>query len=462
MNDFIFFLGRFHVLALHLPIGILLLTVALDLLSRNSRHSYLVQALPLCWAATTITAMVTVVLGLMHFSEGGFDGATASAHRNYGISVAVISLVVWYLAARRQSLYLLVRLFSNAVLLFLVTMTGHYGGNLTHGSTYLVEYAPAPLRALAGLPTRRPTPIDVGAADPWHDVVRPLLQARCLSCHNEDKRRGELDLSSLDGLLAGGENGPVVATGNAAGSDLYRRITLPQDHEDVMPAEGKTALTEAQIRILGWWIDAGMPVDTEISQLGIENIVVELLAAELGLATTGTASEAAPYPEIPLEALEQLTTKGWLVRLQSQQSNGLFVSLYSPRQEVPPEMLETLISASPSIVDLDLAGTGLDDVTLGLIGNMPVLETLNLGDNEITDESMTLVAGFQSLHVLNLHGNSGVTDAGLAQLFPLSNLQSLYLWRTGTSPAGIAALRLALPRLTIHDGSSISELESTE
>lgn len=459
MNDFIFFLGRFHVLALHLPIGMLLLTVGLDILGRRSRHAALAQVLPMCWAATAITATLTAVLGLLHFSEGGFDGPSASAHRNYGIGVAASSLVVWFLAARQPSLYLRARVFSNSLLLFLVTMTGHYGGNLTHGSAWLLEYAPTPLRTLAGLPVRRAAPTDVAMADPWHDVVSPLLQSRCLTCHNADKRRGQLDLSSLESLLAGGESGAVVTAGNAADSELYRRITLPPEHEDYMPAEGKTALGDVQVQIVGWWINAGLPVDTTIAALAVDGSVAELLAVELGLAAPVLPAAAVSYPPVSRETLDQLMNQGWQIRFLSQQSNGLIVSVYSPGQQVSPAMLEALAAASPSIVELDLSTAGLTDELTAQLGSMSSLQMLDLGNNHLGDEGMAALAGFESLSVLNLHGNTKVTDAGLSQLYRLAKLERIYLWETGTSTAGIAALTAALPRLAVYGQSVMSNNE---
>ena len=120
-------------------------------------------------------------------------------------------------------------------------------------------------------------------ADPWHDVIAPMLQSRCGSCHNPDKQRGQLDLSSLDALLVGGESGAVVLPGNAEGSDLYKRVTLPESHENFMPAEGKTPLTQEQVQILGWWIDAGLPAETSVSALSVDEETAALLSVELGL-----------------------------------------------------------------------------------------------------------------------------------------------------------------------------------
>ncbi len=76
------------------------------------------------------------------------------------------------------------------VMLFL---TGHLGGNLTHGETYLVQYAPKPVRRLAGLSAEtdpRPVPKDLASADIYLDLVAPALHQRCDACHNDGKKSG--------------------------------------------------------------------------------------------------------------------------------------------------------------------------------------------------------------------------------------------------------------------------------
>src|SRR5688572_8435754 len=190
--DFVYFLGRFHVLVLHLPIGIIVALFVLEYVSRKERYRYLEAASPYLWGATAISALVTVVLGFMHFAEGSFTGPSADQHRFFGTVVAAIAAIVALLRISSYApAYKPLFMPASVVLLVLVSITGHYGGNLTHGSTYLVEYAPQPLRSLAGLEPRR-TITSVSAADPFADVIGPMLVERCGSCHNEDKQESEL------------------------------------------------------------------------------------------------------------------------------------------------------------------------------------------------------------------------------------------------------------------------------
>ena len=280
--DFIYFLGRLHVLALHLPIGIIYVVVLLEFLARKPRFSGLSLAATFLWGAAAITAIVTVVMGLMHAAEGGFAGESLDRHRLFGILIAVASTGLWIFRARGVNAYRKLQPLTGVVMLILVAITGHYGGNMTHGSTYLVEYAPAPLKRLAGMEVRERV-TSAATADVFADVVHPMLELRCGSCHGVDTRKGKLSFATYDLLMEGGEMFPAVVPGDLTQSELYARVTLPETSDDYMPKEGKTPLTADQISIIKWWIEAGAPGVGAVSSLNPPEDVAALIASELGL-----------------------------------------------------------------------------------------------------------------------------------------------------------------------------------
>src|SRR5437773_3409667 len=55
--------------------------------------------------------------------------------------------------------------------------------------------------------------------------VAPVLRQRCVQCHNSQKSRGGLDLTSRERLHQGGEQGPVVVPGNSAKSRLIEMVS---------------------------------------------------------------------------------------------------------------------------------------------------------------------------------------------------------------------------------------------
>jgi uncharacterized membrane protein len=454
MQDFVYFLGRFHVLALHLPIGIICAAVVLDWVARSDRHARLAAVSPFLWGAAALSAVLTVVLGYMHFAEGSFTGPSASAHRVFGTAVAVFAVAVWWLS-RRAALYRKLNIATGIAALALVSVTGHFGGDLTHGSTFLWEYAPAPLRALFGAEARRPAPVTVAAADPYLDVVQPLLVRRCGGCHNEDKLESGLTVSTYEAIIKGGDSGKVIAPGQSASSELYRRISLPHDDEEFMPADGKTPLTAAQVEIVRWWIDAGTPHDTTIGAAGVDPAVEPLIAAELGL---GGAAAGAIAPSTPASAdpalVERLYAAGFLVRQVSQTDPHLIVSVYSPNSRILAEQIAVLVAAADAIVELNLQDAFLDDDELANIGRFTQLTRLRLSHNELTDRTVASLRGLTRLERLKLYANPGITDASVDVLAALPALQRVDLWQTSITDAGLARLRELRPQLELQGEAS--------
>jgi len=454
MQDFVFFIGRFHVLVLHLPVGIVIAAVALDWIARRERYAALRQTSSFLWGAAAISAVATAVLGYLHFAEGGFTGTSASSHRLFGTITALACVAVWWLTSRSRGAAGALRLGAGVVMLVLVTLTGHYGGNLTHGTDYLRQYAPAFLRPLLGAAERRPRPASVAVADPYLDVVQPLLQQRCGTCHNDDKQSGGFSVAGYESTLVGGDTGRAVVPGNLEASELYYRITLPEDDEAHMPAEGKTPPTPAQIEILRWWIAAGAPQQTTVAAVGAGADVEPLLAAEIGLsgATAASASTATATADPAL--VQKLFEAGFLVRQVSQADARLVVSVNSPGKALDSAALAALAAAAPQIVDLNLANADLDDAELASIGTLPEVTHLRLARNRLTDAGLTAIAASPALEHLNLYGNAGVTDAALVTLAGSGSLRELYVWQTAVTAVGVARLHEQLPKLAVDRGAT--------
>jgi mono/diheme cytochrome c family protein len=88
--------------------------------------------------------------------------------------------------------------------------------------------------------------------------IEPILKGACLTCHGSEKQRGGLRLDSRAAVLAGGEGGPALVPGDAEHSELLRRVRLPREDDDAMPAKG-TRLHEREVALLARWIEQGAP-----------------------------------------------------------------------------------------------------------------------------------------------------------------------------------------------------------
>lgn len=100
---------------------------------------------------------------------------------------------------------------------------------------------------------------DVHGQDVTYADLAPILGSQCVICHQGEGAPLGLKLDSSDGLLAGSRNGPIVKAGNAAESELIRR--LRGTSQPRMPMTGPPFLTEADIARFERWITAGMKVD---------------------------------------------------------------------------------------------------------------------------------------------------------------------------------------------------------
>ncbi|MFM2067642.1 MAG: hypothetical protein RLZZ584_2551, partial [Pseudomonadota bacterium] len=94
------------------------------------------------------------------------------------------------------------------------------------------------------------------AAQTGFDAVQPLLARDCVLCHQGANAPLGLRLDSLAGVLAGSARGPVVKAGDAAGSELVRR--LDGRSQPRMPLTGPPYIGDADLALLRAWIDQGL------------------------------------------------------------------------------------------------------------------------------------------------------------------------------------------------------------
>ncbi len=102
-------------------------------------------------------------------------------------------------------------------------------------------------------PPQAPAP---DASATFEQKIRPILEANCCKCHNAEKHKGKLDMTSLERLAKGGGTGPVIEPGEPDGSLLFQLIQ--KDNEPHMPPEGQ--LSETEMKTIRDWI-AGLPKD---------------------------------------------------------------------------------------------------------------------------------------------------------------------------------------------------------
>jgi uncharacterized membrane protein len=468
------FVGRFHPLLVHFPIGILLLAVAMQLVAvvaawRRRAAPFSDRAIAIvlgCGAAGAVAAATT---GYLLGGSGGYTGETFERHETLGIGVAILSCLAALVALMRLrpenfwrvGFWRGVYAAALAGVFVMLTWAGHLGATLTHGEGYLTEHAPAPLRAVlarlgveVAMPASAARP-SVEEALVFASLVEPVLRARCVQCHGAAKTEGGLRLDGPDGLRKGGKSGPAFVAGQAVKSELVRRIWLPASHADVMPPRGHRAPTPAEASLIRWWIDRGAKFDQKVVEAeeeieippDVRPAIEEILGPipiDLGGPTLPKVKVAPASPA----ALANVRATGVSIVPLSADTPFVQVHCTNVRATFGDAQLAALEAIGPQILWLDVSGTQITDAGLATVGKFPNLTRLHLNRTAITDAGITHLARLSHLESVNLYGTK-ITDAGLASLSGLGSLRALYVWQTGVTTQGIDRLKASLPQLVV-------------
>ena len=131
------FLGHFHPLIVHLPIGILLIGLLLQWLSRKKKYEVLKQAVPVILLAGAITGLFSCITGYLLSISDDYDKSLVSWHMWMGIATTFIAFMLY--AREKNDQFKINKTLLSVALLILIALTGHLGGSLTHGSDYLIK-----------------------------------------------------------------------------------------------------------------------------------------------------------------------------------------------------------------------------------------------------------------------------------------------------------------------------------
>jgi uncharacterized membrane protein len=456
-SDLSLAIGRLHPSVVHLPIGVLLVALAMDVAARWKRFTFLRGAVPFVLLVGAWCAIGAALVGLLLADGRGYDATTLGWHRALGLAIAVLGVVVYALrvhagpGAPRDRRYPL----AAALLLIALVLGGHLGGTLTHGDGYLTRHLPDGVRAIAGLPAKDSLArIDIANADSasvYGSLIQPIFDRRCASsCHSASRQKGGLALDSFQGMMKGGKDGKVIVPGRAEESELVRRIWLPPGHKDRMPPED--AITVAEAELIRWWIDRG--ARPEVTRAAVERpaAIRDLLDA-YGLGDLPTGIFTLKVPAADSSAVAAVARTGLLVESLGRNAPYLQVAATNVREGLQAATLEALRPLAAQVAWVDLSGTSVGDSALAVLGTLPHLTRLHLENTRVSDAGLRHLAGLRYLEYLNLYGTQ-VSDTGLAALDSLSRLRSIYLWGTRVTPAGAAALKARLPRVAVSLGST--------
>lgn len=418
--------GRLHPMILHFPIVLVVLLGAWIAFVKQFDQKLLRVVL----SSTALIVIITSIMGLFLSLE---EPVKTDLMYNHKWSAMTLTLIM--------VLSTVVRVSIAKIFIFLalpvVIVVGHFGASLTHGENFVFEPWESPESRSELLPI-------------FNAYVEPIFNNKCTGCHNPNKRKGKLDLTSFAKMQAGGESGPLWNLKAPDSSKILEKILLPVEHEDHMPPEGKSQLTLDEIKLLSAWISSG--VDTSISFLNLQAdhklFVPVSLIREQWLKNSESEHN---FEFADLETIKKLNNSFRSVDIFYPDSPALEASFFI-RSAFSIDALKELLVVKEQIISLDLSYMPIKDIDLEIIGEFKNLERLNLNFTDIDGSGLGKLSLCKSLKSLSLAGTH-VNGDFLWEFVEADDLD-VFLWETQAS----FEREDSLPEnITIHYGYSVTD-----
>ena len=427
-------LGRMHPMLLHFPIVLILMALMMEFFRFNKKYAeqsfyHLVNQYLLLFAA--IAGVVTALMGLFLAQEAGYSGELLAWHKWTGAAIVVVSSLLYGFRTRIWYNERTAR-FCSLISVFILILAGHFGATLTHGEDFVL----APMK-----PEPKKVPID--EAQLFADLILPVLEQKCNSCHNPSKAKGELDMTTAEGVLRGGKNGRLFVEGKAGESLILERIHLSDEDKKHMPPKGKLQLTAVEIALLQAWINSSLPFETRVVTLPPQDSI-RILAANFLDSSSGEIYE---FDEASPATVEKLSNAYRSVAPLAENSPALDVSFFSPSQ-FQAKFLDELAPISEQVVGINLNKMPVTNPEMKTLSTFKNLVRLNLNFSKIDGDGLMELSELKKLKYLSLAGT--VVDAGAvgALAAKVKSLKTVILWATPLTRPEVENLTAEYPAIT--------------
>lgn len=416
----IFGIGHLHPLLLHLPIGFGVVLVLFSLIKNQVNQGDDIFR-PLL-ISTALFSSATAILGLFLAKEGSYDSSQVLFHQWSGIAVSFLYFA-WTLWQQNVLIFALIGLLT-------LIFAGHTGASITHGEDYLTF----------GKEAQEITPTSLV----FESMVQPILNAKCESCHNDQKSKGGLKMNSLANLLKGGKNGPIWKPGDL-NSHLLQRIHLPLSDKKHMPPAGKAQLTENEQMILQIWIKEGANV---VKKVGEMSAAFQQLVS---LKSPTKQEKSYDFQAASSASLEAVNTPFCTVYPIAYESPALQADFFVAAK-FDLKALENLQKIDKQLIGLNLNKMPVSDTEIGIIAQFKALEKLILNGTQLSDKGLLTLTDLPNLEEISLASTS-ISSIGIEGFLKTSKkIKKIYLWNTKIEAQQMNALKNLFPKVQFEFG----------
>ena len=491
--------GPFHMLLLHLPIGVLSAIWFIELLLENEGDKHKKPTVALLHVLLLLSSGLTIALGMAYAALGDY-GDEVDAHAFWGYlfggGVLVTHICFWinYKTGKIGTHFLYI--FSLLATTVAMIITAHHGGELVHGKGFLTKpFKPdtagdrtAPLIFEQAATTTAPliseqaaaTTIIEPRAAAHSDAAIPSPTMERMNAMNPmvDEVMGSMQpamhpplatstAQAADPRIALFENahtvfnrhctkchGPTKQKGNYR-LDHKHAINLGGKSKRAAIVPGKPDQSELLHRMLLPSSDDDImpPIEKDPVSTADIDLVRQWIAA--GAYWPDATELNSPLPvyvqagDVQTDQLiEQLNRTGAKAEYNAWGDNSVRVDLGVVDAGQLPAALQQLQRFGHTLSWIDASNLELPHEFYPLLQSFPRLERLHLDSSSVTDDDLAVLQKLPELNYLNLY-NSQISDTGLQHLQACRNLKRLYLTNTQVTSDGIQALQQALPELKI-------------
>ncbi|GDX46159.1 hypothetical protein LBMAG24_14870 [Bacteroidota bacterium] len=428
-------MGVLHPLVIHFPIALLLLAFFLEVYGLSATGKKYKASIPLITFLGGIGAVFSALSGYFLMNQGDYEDSSVELHRNWGIALAIGSALLIGLY-RFPPKIPHIHLLGQGALSILVLVTGHLGGNLTHGEDFLSFDKPK--KESKQIAFNQNTLV-------YADIIAPIFEEKCVACHGKTKQKGKLKLDQIENVLKGGKNGFYHGSEEGKMALMSHRMRLPLSDKQHMPPKGKTQLTEKEIVIIEKWLSLGASPKLLLKDLQLTEEFVSASNEEKNMAKTVDWPSVPDLAAVSETMLTPLRDRGMVV-LPLASGHPLLQINCQSLSDFSDKDGELFKGLEKNIASIRLSGTKISDKSLKWISGLPNLSKLYLDNTLITDEGIALLKNTTELRYLNLVGTS-ITEKGLRTLSSLPLLKSVYLYQSEVKIEDMAEIQQRMPKV---------------
>lgn len=431
--------GRMHPLVLHFPLVLLFVGIFLEfqITQKNFQHPAVLKITSYVFYFFALSAAVTALFGFFLYKEGSYLGQEVMLHKWLGTVVSLLAVILVWL---KESPVVMFRYITLGISTICLVLAGHIGSEVTHGKGFLTE------------PIRNQWPsgiVEIENADSamvFRDVIQPILNEKCLNCHNANRAKNDLILSDYEGIMKGGKNRDAVVAGKADESLVYTYALLPMDDSLHMPPKEKLQLDREEIKLIGWWINTGASAHEKYVNLpkvdSIQTIMLSKFQPKKGI-------DLLDISFADHEKIQKLNNPYRTVQQISATKPYVAVFLGSKKDFTARDLTE-LKDIGNQVVSIDMGNSNVKDEDLKNLNLFPHVQKLHLQNMPIGDEGVKHLRDLRYLDVLNLSGTK-VSAKTLDEVSGWKNLKKLYLYNTTVPEETVTSFISSHPELEVYN-----------